>query len=76
MSEIINGVTYESANKVTLCGKPNLCCPTMERLSDGRYVITDDNGHSIIVTADQARLINNGVDVIENAAINEQLLCE
>lgn len=76
MENIINGVTVENMNRVTLCGRPNRCCPTLERLSDGRYVLTDDDGHSVIITREQAQLINNGMNVIEGNALNEQLLCE
>lgn len=75
MEKIVNGVIIEHMNKVTLCGKPNRCCPTLERLSDGRYLITDDNGNSIIVTKEQAMLIQNGMSVISNNN-GEQLLCE
>lgn len=76
MNNIVNGVTVESASRVTLCGRPKGCCPTLERLSDGRYVLTDDNGKSVILTKEQAALIKNGISVIEGDNITEQLLCE
>lgn len=71
---IINGVRVESPNKVTLCGD-KICCPTLERLANGKYVLTDDDGNSVILTAEQAKLINAGVEVINNKTIKEQLIC-
>jgi dissimilatory sulfite reductase (desulfoviridin) alpha/beta subunit len=59
---------------VTLCARKT-CCPVMEDLGDGRVKITDDNGSTIIIDKSQARLINDGLNLMENKN-QEQLLCE
>jgi len=58
---------------VTLCARKT-CCPTMQDLGNGTVKITDDNGNSIIVDKSQARLINDGLDLMEQKS--QQLLCE
>ena len=72
MSRIINGVRVEGPQEVTLCGN-KICCPKLKRLPDGRFMLTDNDGNSVILTAEQARLMNNGVQFLEG---NDQLLCE
>lgn len=59
---------------VTLCARKT-CCPVMEDLGDGRVKITDDDGSAIIIDKSQARLINDGLNLMENKN-QEQLLCE
>lgn len=74
MSKIINGVRIDSPNKVTLCGD-DICCPTVERLKDGRIVITDDYGKSVILTVEQAKRLGYGVNLLESNLSDEQLIC-
>lgn len=74
MSEIINGCRVENSSTVTLCGG-KICCPKLERLSSGNYKLTDDCGNVIIITAEQARLISNGVDILENNIDGRQIIC-
>ena len=46
----------------------------MQDLGDGTVKITDDNGNSIIIDKSQARLINDGLNLMEQKS--QQLLCE
>lgn len=46
----------------------------MEDLGNGMVKITDDNGSSIIVDKSQARLINDGLNLMEQKS--QELLCE
>ena len=62
-----------SNGSVTLCARKT-CCPTMQDLGDGTVKITDDNGNSIIIDKSQARLINDGLNLMEQKS--QQLLCE
>lgn len=59
--------------KVTLCGRgEGKCCPVMERFDDYRVKITDDFGGYIIITKEQARLVADGLNLIEES--KEELL--
>lgn len=58
---------------VTLCARKT-CCPVMEDLGNGNVRITDDNGNSIIISREQAKLINDGIMVIDGK--NLELLNE
>ena len=59
--------------KVTLCGRgEGKCCPVMERFDDYRVKITDDFGGYIIITKEQARLVADGLNLIEES--NKKLL--
>lgn len=52
--------------KVTLCGRgEGKCCPVMERFDNFRVKITDDFGGYIIITNEQARLVANGLNLLE-----------
>lgn len=68
-----NPLKLNPNGSVTLCARKT-CCPTMEDLGNGTIKITDDDGNSIIVDKSQARLINDGLDLIEQKS--QQLLCE
>lgn len=59
---------------VTLCGRQKSCCPVVEKLKDGNYKITDDYGNSVIMTEEQAHLINDGLEVLNKG--KEELLNE
>lgn len=67
----INGIRLKNNTEAVLCGN-KICCPTLKKLPDGRYLLTDDDGNSVILTKEQAQLMSNGVAVLEN---NEQLIC-
>jgi len=59
-----------STNKVRVCcGKKN--CPEVEKLSDGRYQVTDDDGNVVIVKKEELQLMGDAVTTIDN---NEELL--
>lgn len=58
---------------VTLCARKT-CCPTMQDLGNNMIKITDDNGNSIIIDKSQAKLINDGLNLIEGNS--QQLLNE
>lgn len=73
MPELINGCRLENMSTVTLCGG-KICCPKLERLTNGNYKLTDDYGNVVIITAEQARLISNGVDILEGDP-TRQLIC-
>lgn len=62
---------------VTLCARRRGCCPTMEDLGDGRVKITDDDGNSVIMKSEQAHLIGQGMQMLENnGKPKQELLCE
>lgn len=58
---------------VTLCARKK-CCPVMTDLGNGMVRITDDNGNSIIIEKDQAALIKDGINLMQNS--KQELLCE
>ena len=67
-----NGLIIENG-KVTLCGRgEGKCCPVMERFDDYRVKITDDFGGYIIITKEQAKLVANGLNLLEES--NKKLL--
>lgn len=42
--------------KITLCGRPKGCCPTVETVGDN-VVITTDNKESVTLTREQWELL-------------------
>lgn len=66
-----NGLIINNG-KVTLCGREGKCCPVMERFDDYRVKITDDFGGYIIITKEQAKLVADGLNLIEES--NKKLL--
>lgn len=74
MQRFINGCRVENSSTVTLCGG-RVCCPKLEKLATGNYKLTDDYGNVIIITAEQAKLISNGVEILESSNSGEQLIC-
>jgi hypothetical protein len=57
-------------DKIVLCGKNSKCCPTVEKIDDEFYKVTDDDGNSIRVKKEALNLIPDAVNVING----EQLL--
>lgn len=56
-------IKRESNNTVRLCcGKKG--CPTVTDLGNGLVEITDDNGNKIVVKAEEAALISDGVKTL------------
>jgi F0F1-type ATP synthase epsilon subunit len=56
-------IIRENKNTVRLCcGKKG--CPTVTTLENGMVEITDDNGNKIIVKAEEAALISDGVKTL------------
>lgn len=64
-------IIRENNNTVRLCCNRK-GCPTVEDLGDGNVKITDDNGMFIVVKKEEAKLIVDGVKVLDGD--NEQLL--
>lgn len=67
-------------NRVVLCGD-KICCPTMEKLPDGRYMVIDDDGKAVILTAEQIKLMTSGVKLCDELSqrkplSEQQLICE
>ena len=49
-------IKKESENKVRVCcGRKG--CPTVEKLEDGRFLVTDDDGNKVKMDIDQAKLL-------------------
>lgn len=62
---------------VTLCARRRGCCPTMEKIDETHVKITDDDGNSVIMKTEQAALIAQGAQVLENNGKPiQQLLCD
>lgn len=56
-------IIRENNNTVRLCcGKKG--CPTVTDLGNGLVEITDDNGNKIVVKAEEAALISDGVKTL------------
>lgn len=70
-------LSLNSNGSVTLCGRPGKgrCCPVMTPVENESVRIDDDFGGSITITKDQARLISNGLQTLEESA-KVQLLNE
>ena len=56
-------------DNIVLCGKGK-CCPTIKRVDDDTYVITDDDGGTVKIKKDQVELIPDAVKAING----EQLI--
>lgn len=52
------------------CGKAN--CPTVEKIDENHYKITDDDGNSIVVKKEELKLMGDAVTVIDK---DQQLVC-
>lgn len=68
----MNDIRLENDNTVSLCAK-KLCCPKLTKLPDGRYMLTDDEGNHVVLTREQAMLVNSGMSVLDGT--QEQLIC-
>lgn len=49
---------------VTLCARKT-CCPILEKVGENSYKITDDFGGSIVIDREQAKLIVDGIEVVD-----------
>lgn len=55
---------YNSNTKqVTLCAR-RTCCPKMELIDENNVKIIDDNGNEVIMSIEQAKLVNSRVDLL------------
>lgn len=55
---------YNSTTKqVTLCARKT-CCPRMELIDENNVKIIDDNGNEVIMSVEQAKLVNPGLDLL------------
>lgn len=60
----MNPINYnESTHQVSLCAR-RTCCPKMELLDEHNVKVIDDNGNEVIMTIEQARLINPALDLL------------
>lgn len=71
----MNNLVLNPNGSVTLCAK-RTCCPVMTPdPEDSMYVfITDDNGNKIRILKAQAKLMGQGVDVIDESASSKKEL--
>lgn len=60
-----------SQNEVKLCCN-GVGCPTIRKINNDQYEVTDDNGNRIIVNASEMKLMSDAVTVLEN---KQQLIC-
>ncbi len=44
------------------CGRDS--CPTVEKLEDGRFLVTDDDGNQIVVKQEELALMGDAVNTI------------
>lgn len=49
---------------VRLCARKT-CCPTMTKIDPNTVSITDDEGNTVRISVEQARLIGDGVDALQ-----------
>lgn len=54
------------------CGSVN--CPTVEKITDDKLVITDDDGNKIVVSAGQAKLISDAATMLQQESKKNDLL--
>lgn len=47
-------------------------CPTVEKLDDGRYKVTDDDGNTVIIKQEELVLMGDAVKTINN---DDELIC-
>lgn len=52
------------------CGKNG--CPEVEKMEDGRYKVTDDDGNVIIIKKDELKLMGDAVNTLDG---DDQLIC-
>lgn len=52
-----------TTKQVTLCSR-RTCCPKMELLDENNVKIIDDNGNEVVMTIEQAKLMNSGLDLL------------
>jgi len=56
-------IKKEGPNKVRVCcGRKG--CPTVEKLDENSYKVTDDDGNSIIVKKEELKLMGDAVQAI------------
>jgi hypothetical protein len=64
----------ESDNTIRICcGKKG--CPTVTDLGNGKVLIKDDDGKEVIMTAEEAKALSQGVHILESGD-DKQLLLE
>lgn len=63
-------IKKNTPNKVTICcGRKG--CPTVEKLDEVNYKVTDDDGNSIIIKKEELSLMGDAVQTINE---DQQLL--
>lgn len=66
-------IKRESENSVRLCcGKRG--CPVVEDLGNGKVKITDDYGKEVIMSKEEAKLVSDGVKVLEGGGDGKLIL--
>lgn len=59
-----NSLSFDPrTNQVTLCARKT-CCPKMELIDENNVKIIDDNGNEVIMSVEQAKLVNSGLDLL------------
>ena len=62
--------TKNETTVILCCGDQG--CPEVERLSDGRYKVTDDDGNTVIVKEEELKLMGEVANKLGNDG--EQLI--
>ena len=52
-----------TTKQVSLCAR-RTCCPKMELIDENTVKIIDDNGHEVIMSVEQAKLVMPGLDLL------------
>lgn len=57
-------IIYDNVNhSVTLCTR-RTCCPTVTLVGNDRVKIVDDDGHSVTMSIEEAKLLVPGIDML------------
>ena len=51
--------------QVMLC-RGKACCPKVKKISEGKVLITDDEGNKIVLTNEQALMLPEALEVLED----------
>ena len=55
---------FQKNNRIFLCrGKG--CCPHLQKLEEGKVLITDDEGNKIVLTKEQVLMIPEAVETFD-----------
>lgn len=60
----MNVLKFTPNGGVVLCGRKT-CCPVIEKIDENRVKITDDDGNSVTMDIEQARLIGQALEQLK-----------